>query len=241
MREKVNIDTTLGDFVATHPQSRQVFEKLGFDYCCGGQQGIKSAAKDKKIKLKDLISALEVAINETPEKIEEKIWINEPLNELINHILLTHHTFMHKELPYISKLMNKVTIAHAEKHGDFLNWLNSIYQNFKDNLDEHLNVEENVLFPYIKELEMSKKDIKPDKETKKFKKIIDLLSAEHDVAGDALCEMRELTSDYVLPLDACKSFEELYEHLQAVEDDLHKHVHLENTILFPKIIVLINS
>lgn len=241
MKEKINIDTTLGDFVAMHPKSRKVFEKLGFDYCCGGKQDIKSAAKDKKVKLKDLLSSLEVAINEMPEKIEEKIWIDEPLNKLVDHILETHHLFMHKELPYISRLMNKVTIVHAEKHGDFLNWLNSIYQNFKNNLEEHLNIEENILFPYIIELEKSKKSKKPIIETKKFKKIIDLLSAEHDVAGDALSEMRELTSDYVLPLDACKSFEELYEHLQALEDDLHKHVHLENTVLFPRVVVLINS
>lgn len=241
MKEKINIDTTLGDFVACYPKSRKVFEKLGFDYCCGGKQNIKSAAKDKKVKLKDLISELEDAINKTPEKNEEKIWINEPLNDVIDYILSTHHTFMHKELPYISKLMDKVTIAHSEKHGDFLNWLNSIYKNFEDNLEEHLNVEENTLFPYIKELEASEKHKKPNVETDKFKKIIDLLSAEHDVAGDALSEMRELTSDYVLPLDACKSFEELYEHLQALEDDLHKHVHLENTILFPRVIALINT
>lgn len=241
MQKKLNIDTTLGDFVAMYPKTRKVFEKLGFDYCCGGKQDIKSAAKDKKVKLKDLISELEAAINKTPKKTEEKIWINEPLNDVINHILSTHHSFMHKELPYISKLMDKVTIAHGEKHGDFLNWLNSIYQNFKDNLEEHLNVEETLLFPYIKDLETSKKKKKSKIETKKFKKIIDLLSAEHDVTGDALSEMRELTSDYVLPTDACKSFEELYEHLQAVEDDLHKHVHLENTILFPRITVLINS
>lgn len=241
MKEKININATLGDFVAMYPKTRKVFEKLGFDYCCGGKQDIKSAAKDKKVKIDDLISALEVAINENPEKIAEKIWINESLSDVVDHILSTHHTFMHKELPYISKLMNKVTMAHAEKHGDFLNLLNGVYQTFKDNLEEHLNMEETLLFPYIKELEASKKPLKPIKETAKFKKIIDLLSAEHDVAGDALLEMRALTSDYVLPLDACKSFEELYEHLQAIEDDLHEHVHLENTILFPRVVVLINS
>lgn len=241
MKQKINIDATLGDFVACYPKSRKVFEKLGFDYCCGGKQDIKSAAKDKNVKLKDLISELEDAINKTPEKKEEKIWLNEALSDVIDHVLSTHHAFMHKELPYISKLMDKVTVAHAEKHGDFLNLLNSIYQNFKDNLEEHLNMEETLLFPYIKELEVSEKSKKPKIETDRFMKMINLLSAEHDVTGDALSEMRELTSDYSLPLDACKSFEELYEHLQAIEDDLHKHIHLENTILFPRVIVLINN
>lgn len=241
MKQKINIDTTLGDFVASYPKSRKVFEKLGFDYCCGGKQDIKSAAKDKKVNLKDLISELEDAINKTSERREEKIWINESLSDVIDHILSTHHAFMHKELPYISKLMDKVTVAHAEKHGDFLNWLNSYYQNFRDNLEEHLSLEENTLFPYIKELEASTKAKKPKIETEKFKKIIDLLSAEHETTGDALLEMRELTSDYSLPLDACESFKELYERMQAVEDDLHKHIHLENTILFPRVVVLINS
>lgn len=241
MKQKINVDTTLGDFVASYPKSRKVFERLGFDYCCGGKQDIKSAAKDKKVNLKDLISELEDAINKTSERREEKIWINESLSDVIDHILSTHHAFMHTELPYISKLMDKVTAAHSEKHCEFLNWLNSYYQNFRDNLEEHLSLEENTLFPYIKELEASAKSKKPKIKTEKFKKIIDLLSAEHETTGDALLEMRELTSDYFLPLDACKSFEELYEHLQAIEDDLHKHVHLENTILFPRIVVLINS
>lgn len=241
MQKKLNINTTLGDFVAMYPKTRKVFEKLGLDYCCRGKQDIKSAAKDKKVKLKDLISELEAAIKNTPEKTEEKIWINESLSDVIDHILSTHHAFMHTELPYISKLMDKVTAAHSEKHGEFLNWLNSIYQNFKVNLEEHLNVEENTLFPYIKELEISMKAKKPKIETEKFKKIINLLSAEHETTGDALVEMRELTSDYSLPLDACESFKELYERMQGVEDDLHKHIHLENTILFPRVVLLINS
>ncbi|MDD3420558.1 MAG: hemerythrin domain-containing protein [Candidatus Gastranaerophilales bacterium] len=98
-----------------------------------------------------------------------------------------------------------------------------------------------IRLPYIKEIERPNKIENSDKEIRKLKDIIALLSAEHDVTGDALREMRELTSDYTLPLDVCQSFEELYEHLQDVEDDLHTHIHLENTILFPRVVVLINS
>lgn len=241
MQEKINIDTTLGDFVAQYPKARIVFEKFGFDYCCGGKQNIKSAAIEKNVETKKLILELETAINESNEKKAEKIWINEPLSKVTEHIFSTHHAFLHKELPYIDKLMDKVVLVHGPKHGDFLNRLIVIYKVFKEKLEQHLNDEETLLFPYIKELEESANSKNPDKETKKFLKIVNELNAEHDDAGDLLREMRNLTSDYTLPSDACKSFEELYERMQAIEDDLHEHIHLENTVLFPRLVVIINS
>lgn len=241
MQEKINFDTTLGDFVAKYPKTRKAFEKFGLDYCCGGKQDIKTAAKEKNIDLNELLLALETAINEAKEKDAEKIWINEPLTDIINHIVSKHHAFMHEELPYVDKLLDKVVIAHGAKHGDFLNCLNGTYKILKENLEKHLGDEETLLFPYVKELEAAIKTGTAQKYTGNFQKIIDILYTEHDQAGAALSDIRELTSNYVLPDDACTSFEALYEHLQGIEDDLHEHVHLENTVLFPRITTLMNS
>lgn len=241
MQEKINFDTTLGDFVAQYPKTRKVFEKFGLDYCCGGKQDIKTAAKEKDIQLNELILALETAINEAKEKDVEKIWINEPLNDIVHHIVSTHHAFMYKELPYVDQLLDKIVIVHGPKHGDFLNCLNSTYKILKESLEHHLSDEETLLFPYIKELEEERNKGVANKYTENFQKIIDILYTEHDEAGAALSSIRELTSNYVLPDDACASFEALYEHLQAIEDDLHEHVHLENTVLFPRITALMNS
>lgn len=235
MQEKINLNTTLGDFVAMYPKTRKVFGAFDLDYCCGGQQEIKAAAQEKNIDLNELSSALEKAITESNESVE-KIWINESLTNVVNHIVSTHHAFMHKELPYIDKLLEKIVLVHGPKHGDFLNKLNDTYKILKKDLEQHLSDEETLLFPYIKVFELSN-DLKPPNEnTEKFKKIVDILFTEHDEAGDLLREMRNLTSNYTLPSDACKSFEELYEHLQAIEDDLHEHIHLENSVLFPRLV-----
>ena len=64
------------------------------------------------------------------------------------------------------------------------------------------------------------------------------MELEHDKAGNALAKMRELASDYALPADACNTFAALYDGLQAMESDLHEHIHLENNILFPRAIEL---
>lgn len=64
------------------------------------------------------------------------------------------------------------------------------------------------------------------------------MEAEHESAGSALVEMCRTTDDYQLPSDACQTFASFYEGLQALEDDLHQHIHLENNILYPKSMAL---
>ena len=57
---------------------------------------------------------------------------------------------------------------------------------------------------------------------------------EHETVGLALQEMRELTDNYQAPADGCASFEALYDGLAGLETDLHRHIHKENNILFPR-------
>ena len=70
------------------------------------------------------------------------------------------------------------------------------------------------------------------------KQPIQLMEMEHEVVGEHLAKIRELAHNFTLPEDACASYSLLYRMLDAFEDDLHLHVHLENNILFPKAIDL---
>jgi regulator of cell morphogenesis and NO signaling len=60
------------------------------------------------------------------------------------------------------------------------------------------------------------------------------LRAEHEQVGDALHRIRDLAMGYGLPLDACATYALAYQRLQQLEADLHRHVHLENDVMFPK-------
>ena len=62
------------------------------------------------------------------------------------------------------------------------------------------------------------------------------MEAEHNDAGEVMAQIREVTSGYSLPDDACPTFRALYEELERMEEDLHQHIHLENNILFPRAI-----
>ncbi len=100
--------------------------------------------------------------------------------------------------------------------------------------------EEQVLFPYIDRLVDASNKSAPVQRPPfgTVKTPIRMMETEHTAAGDELYEIRSLSSGYTPPPDACTTFKVTYQELQEFEEDLHRHVHLENNILFPKAIEL---
>lgn len=234
MSKEINIDTTMGNFVSNYPKSRMVFEQFDLDYCCGGNMNIKMALKEKNIDVEKFTEELRRSIS-SKEKDSEKTWINESLTDIIKHIEKKHHGFLKEKLPYVDSLIEKLIIVHGPRHGEFLKRLSGTYKMFRGNLEQHLNDEEILLFPFIKEFGEALKNKDVAKEVESYKKIVEILYTEHDETGDALKEIREMTSNYTVPDDACASFGALYENLKAIEESLHEHVHLENNVLFPRV------
>lgn len=243
MSKKIDFDKSLGDFVADYPQSRDVFEKFNLDYCCGGQKNIVVAATEKNIDLDEFKFLVQKAIDEAPKKQRIKKWSNESLINIIDHIEKKHHVFTWDKLASSSLLLNKLVEVHGPKHGDFLSKLRSMFSEFKLKLEKHLLVEEDIVFNYIRILESSfgLKRKKSYSDPRFTIEVIDILNKEHEDAAEILTKMRDFTSNYKLPDYACKTFAKLYQDLQALEDDLHEHIHLENTILLPRIKKLINQ
>ena len=64
------------------------------------------------------------------------------------------------------------------------------------------------------------------------------MEQEHETAGIILKQLYRLSGGYTAPEDACNTYRVLYGKLKEFEDDLHRHIHLENNILFPKAIEL---
>jgi regulator of cell morphogenesis and NO signaling len=68
----------------------------------------------------------------------------------------------------------------------------------------------------------------------KIRHSLETLIEEHEEIGDAIHKIRHLANEYAIPDDVCNTFTITYRKLKEFEDDLHKHVHLENNILFLK-------
>jgi regulator of cell morphogenesis and NO signaling len=211
---------TIGEIAAESPSSVRVFEKHGIDYCCGGKIALADACEARGIPAAEL--ELELAQAAAAETAEERDWTTAPLDLLIDHILSTHHLYLKRELPRLRFLLGKVLAAHGANHGDSLIPLGRTFDAMREELESHMAKEEMILFPAIRN---------------GFGGVgrpIRVMELEHDSAGRALAAMREATGDYTLPGNACNTYRALFQGLQELEADLHRHIHLENNVLFPR-------
>ncbi len=176
---------------------------------------------------------------ETTEPKEFEWLKNTTFSDLIDYILKKHHTFTKDEIEHLTPLMAKVANRHGENHSELFE-LESVFNQLCDDLSQHLLKEEQILFPYIEELErsFSNQTSIPNSCFGTVQNPIRMMMMEHDTAGELLRKMREISNDYALPEGACPSYTALYNRLEAFERDLHQHIHLENNLLFPRAIEL---
>ena len=226
-------EETLGQIVATDLRKAQIFKKYGLDFCCGGKKTVKQACAEKGLDVTKIEHELQQA---------DKIPLSRPLpygdwslDFLSDYIVNTHHSYVKKNLPDIKAFAEKVMKVHGAQHPELVR-INQLVQEIYAELVAHMAKEEKVLFPYIKELVAANKNTTP-LHAPHFGSVqtpINMMEMEHELVGKNLEEIRILSSNYLLPQDACASYSLLYRLLDEFEEDLHLHIHLENNILFPK-------
>ncbi|MCX6621035.1 MAG: iron-sulfur cluster repair di-iron protein [Acidobacteria bacterium] len=229
--------STVGQVVRENPGSAVIFEKYGIDYCCGGKRSIADVCGEKGIAPDSLLAEIDSA--GTPGG-PARNWNEVSLTGLIDHVVGTHHAFLVAELPRLQAMLGKVLAAHQEAHGNSLRPMSEVYSALKSELEAHLWKEENMLFPYVKQLEhaLTGNGVVAPPCFGTVRNPVRMMEHEHDEAGAALARLRELSGHYAVPPDACNTYRALLHGLQALESDLHTHIHLENNILFPRAIAL---
>jgi regulator of cell morphogenesis and NO signaling len=223
------IETTVGELVARRPSRSRVFEKLGIDYCCGGKQPLSEACAAKGIDAGTVLTIL--LATEGDARSEEQNWASATLADLSRHIEQTHHAYLKRELPRLGAIVRKVAAVHGGHHRWLLE-LESVYARFAAEMQSHMMKEEQVLFPLIRSLESGE----PAPSTACGHGVDDpirVMEHEHDDAATSLSRMRELAAEYNPPPDACNTFRAMLDGLRELESDTHRHVHKENSILFP--------
>ncbi|HJZ81568.1 MAG TPA: iron-sulfur cluster repair di-iron protein [Pyrinomonadaceae bacterium] len=228
---------TVRELALQIPNGTRVLEQAKIDYCCGGNDLLRDACQSAGVDLELLEQML--ATNSGGATAATIDFEQLTLNELITHILDTHHVFTRNEMARLEVLAAKVVAAHGENHSELLA-ISSLLRQLCDDLMQHMFKEEQILFPFIVKLEQSVRQNGPPPFAP-FGTVnhpVRMMTMEHETAGEILRELRKLSSDYAVPPDACASYQALYQSLAALERDLHQHIHLENNVLFPQAIAL---
>jgi len=216
----VGPQTKVGRIAAVQPSAVKVLMRHGIDYCCGGGIPLSEACAEKGLDVATVLEEIEAAASVKPD--DEALWVNANTPELIDHILHRYHAELREELPRIEFMARKVARVHGDKRPDILPAIVETFVGLKDELEAHMDEEEKAIFPALR----SEQPVAPE--------LLADLHGEHVSAAKALERLRELTDDFQVPPEACRTWRALWEGLSELESTMHQHVHLENNILFPR-------
>jgi regulator of cell morphogenesis and NO signaling len=225
---------SLADLVRADARAATVLDEFGLDYCCGGRQTLEQAAAARGVPLADVIAALGAL---TPVPADTDSIEREALDRLIGHIVDRHHRYIREVSPAIRAWLDRLVARHGGRHPE-LDAVRRTFERLSEALLAHLKKEENVLFPFIDDLAAASRS-KTRPAAGPFGTIVNpirVMEADHQLAGDLATELRRLTDGFVPPADACATYRRCYAELASFEQDLHRHLHLENNVLFPRAI-----
>jgi regulator of cell morphogenesis and NO signaling len=225
---------TVAEIARQYPATVPVFEAFGIDYCCGGNRPLEVACARHDVSLNLVLSDLSSALVTRPGE-DERHWITRPLADLSAHIVEQHHAYAKRELPRLAALAAKVEARHGQMYPE-MHEIRELVNAMSSEMCTHMLKEEQVLFPRLKLVEEAADSgvAAPPAFFGALINPIRHMMNDHDDTGQLLKSLRNLTHDYSLPEHACMSFQALYHGLEALEKDLHQHIHLENNILFPR-------
>ena len=225
-------NTLVKDIVNELPKTSDVFKKNRIDFCCGGNIPLSQACEQNALNMDALLEELQVVYEKSePADKDLEVWTKSDSNTIIGHVISQYHRVSEEELAALSPYVTKVSRVHGDNHPELLKVYELFYE-FKKELLEHMVKEEAIVFPLIKQLA---DNTAPNRE-EAIEMIVEL-EKEHDHAGEILRQIRAVTSDFALPLDACGTYRLVYKRLEDLESLTFMHVHLENNILFPRYLV----
>lgn len=227
MSTQLNYETPIGEIVANDFRAAEIFTRAGIDFCCGGKMSLRESCEEKNIDLESLAADL-IIVSETPVSYAQNFKEWDP-GFLCDYIVNTHHKYVLKTLPELLFYTQKIASVHGENHAELVE-VARLFAQINDELNQHLQHEEEDLFPAIKRMLISPNDA----DRTIIRSEIDRMVGEHDFAGGAMDTINQITNGYSVPEDGCSTYQVAFKLLHEFEDDIHVHVHLENNILFPK-------
>lgn len=227
-------DVTISQLVVEKPSRSEFFEMMGIDYCCGGKRCLLEVCSAKGISVEELMEHL-ARFDKEKElfRTDEENWNESSFTQLIEHITQVHHVYTRQALKRLITLVYKVASVHGDTHPELLE-VRQIFTAMSDELEMHMQKEENVLFPYSIQLDSA--ESVPPMHCGGVQHPIKVMLYEHEETGKQLEALRQLTNNYTPPEDACNTYRAMLHGLSQLEADIHMHVHKENNILFPKIL-----
>ncbi|EGT74288.1 putative hemerythrin HHE cation-binding domain-containing protein [Haemophilus haemolyticus M21127] len=213
----------LSELAVSIPGATKIFREYDLDFCCGGSVLLEVAVQQKNLNLAEIEKRL-TDLQQSKAENNDKDWTSASYAEMIDHIITRFHNRHREQLPELITLAEKVENVHGDRDDCPIGVAAQLEKIYAE-LSQHLMKEEQILFPMIKmgNYAMASMPIR-------------VMEMEHDEAGQDVEVIKSLTNNCTPPADVCFSWKALYNGINEFIDDLMHHIHLENNILFPRVL-----
>lgn len=226
----ISAKQTIGQIAHSQPGAIELFQSLGIQYCCHGQEEIDSASKAVGVPVSELLAKLQQTGRTSCAS--KASWINPILEALIAHLIRSRRSMTSKELPHITSLARSLAQCgdRVPPHGVELAM---VVEALVREVEVHLAKEEAVLFPLIQEVELAyigegANAVRPRTLHRRVGKMVH----EHEQIGYLLSAARRLTDGFEGTSSCCAPYRELCDQLRVLDGEIREEVHLENNVLF---------
>ncbi len=229
----ITLNTPVGEVVKNNFKAATLFQANKIDYCCNGHKTISEASQKAGIEAEMLVNQLEEILKDNDPDTE---YINNlDLTDLADYIVKRHHSYVQKNIPFLKQNLEKIARVHGQNHPELVEVRDHFFTSAGE-LTMHMQKEELVLFPYVKKMEQAKKENQslPTSAFGSVSSPIAGMMEEHQNEGERFEKIAQLTNNYQVPEDGCTTYEVTLKQLADFEKDLHRHIHLENNILFTR-------
>ncbi len=226
-------ERTIGSIVADDFRTAAVFSQHGIDFCCRGGRSLEEVCKKNGLDQATIEQELRLAMDRNNDTNEDyRTWT---MGRLIEHIERVHHRYVESRSLTLLQFLDKLCKVHGDRHPELFD-IQREFHECAGAMAAHMKKEELLLFPFINQLEKAKQHgtTLPTPHFGTVDNPIAMMEQDHDAEGERFRRIAELTNGYTNPPDGCTTYATAMAMLQEFEQDLHKHVHLENNILFPR-------
>ena len=225
----VNPTDTLGQLVEEDPRRARTFERLGLDYCCGGQRSLAEACATRELDVDSVVAELSASDAAAQPSDDAARWGELGMTELVDRLESVHHRFAWDAIERLGPLVDKIHAVHGERHPELAK-VRELFGAIVADLDPHLRKEEQVLFPMIRRMDAAPAEVPS------LAPPIRVMLAEHDHVGELFEQLERETGGYRVPDDGCPTYQACYAGLAELQADTHLHIHRENNVLFPAVL-----
>lgn len=223
----INTNSKVGEIVGFYPQVKSVFLKNDIYFCCSGQKSLHQICKEQNISEDEILGEMANCISSTKDfdkMLSKEYWHDKTLIELVNYIEEKYHKSFKELIPSIINFAKKVEAVH-QGHENVPSGLTSQFEQIWLDFSEHIQKEKEIVFPLIKKGNFAEAQT-----------LCRSMILEHDNQGMKLKNLVLFMSKHPLPVDACGTWTMLYTYVNKFISEMIDDIHLENNILYKKVL-----